>query len=507
MSIFKRVLVLLFLIGVARGSSQSVNLPLNHWIYKFLERMETRGIISNIRDGSKPFSRDKIASFILPIEDKKQLLSNVEREYLNRMRAEFTSEPHIYSWTGKAGHIHADALMGGDSRAVPRGTPEGRKYSFSPYYGGILRGKLWNAAFYSDNRIHAEFSNQKFIESYKLSKSYPRNASSDSSMATWDESQSYIVVKLKGFRLQFGRDRINWGPGRTGGLMLSGLGPCFDMFKASFDLKQIGFTFLHGELRSDYGRKWFAAKRLEISLMRGLDIGLQESIIYGNRNLEGAYLNPLFPLLISEHTLGDHDNVGMGLDFDLNRFRNLRFYGELFIDDMVAPWEIFSDYWSNKLAFTIGGSLLNAFTISNSLLSAEYIRLDPFVYTHKNRINTYENYNIGMGMKMQPNSDKMIFLFEKMFSFKLSMSLQFITGRRGKGDRINPHLITDSKRKEFLEGIVEKMESGSININWEIKRDCRLQMGLYHHKYENYDRILNNNRNFWEIITELNLNW
>jgi hypothetical protein len=48
--------------------SQSVNLPLGHWAYAFLERMETKGVIKQLRDGSRPFSRDKVAEFVKEID-------------------------------------------------------------------------------------------------------------------------------------------------------------------------------------------------------------------------------------------------------------------------------------------------------------------------------------------------------------------------------------------------------------------------------------------------------
>jgi hypothetical protein len=83
-------------------------------------------------------------------------------------------------------------------------------------------------------------------------------------------------------------------------------------------------------------------------------IGIQDAVVYANRVMEPAYFNPVLPVLVSQHSLGDRDNVEFGVDAAYERIRSVKLYGEFFLDDFTSPWGIFSNEWGNKLAFTAG---------------------------------------------------------------------------------------------------------------------------------------------------------
>ncbi|MCH7756096.1 hypothetical protein IH970_13375, partial [candidate division KSB1 bacterium] len=44
---------------------QSVYVPLNHWSYEFVERLETKGVLIGILNGTKPYSREEMAGYLL----------------------------------------------------------------------------------------------------------------------------------------------------------------------------------------------------------------------------------------------------------------------------------------------------------------------------------------------------------------------------------------------------------------------------------------------------------
>jgi hypothetical protein len=429
------------------------------------------------------------------LQDKK--VSILERE----------REPHFYSWTSGAGRAHFDILTGGEFVFKTGEVDPEEKRVYSGFYGGILRGSLWGLSFYSDNRIFTEWGTRRYTQHYNASQGYPISINSDSSRGTWDSSVSYLGYGWKGLHFQFGRDRIRWGPSHWGGLFLSGLAPDFDLFKISAHIGASVFTWVHGELRSDFSHKWFSAHRLEISMIRGVDIGIHELVIYGNRGLEIAYLNPIIPYLFAEHTLGDRDNVSLGFDFEVNRIRNVKFYGELFVDDLFEPWEIFSDFWGNKLAFTLGGHWVNPFGLANTEIRSEYTRIEPFVYTHEDSVNVYEHYDSGLGHFLQPNSDGLFVLAGYRPSVSVRTTCEFRSVRHGEGDRREPHREEDGTQKVFLKGIVERQNQAKLLFEWEFIRDFWGRAELSRIWASHFQNIWDNNRIWNEWLLSIYLNW
>ena len=514
-----------FILSASPLCPQSVNLPLDHWAYDYLERMETKGVLHRLRDGSRPFTRAKVAEYAQEMDAyaKKhpEKLSKIEKELLERLKGELWDEletkevavqkdqrePHFYSWRGSSGTVHLDLLSGGNGILRDTHAEKTEREIYSPYYGGILRGTVWGIGIYSDNRIFTEWGSRSYVQNYKASQGYPQNVERDSSRATWDTSDSYFCLQWKGFFLQAGRDNLCWGPTFFGGLSLSGWTPSFDLVKVATCIGASTVTWIHGALRSDFVHKWISAHRLELSVSREVDLGVSETVIYGNRGIEMAYVNPLIPYLIAEHTLGDKDNVTLGLDVDIHTIRNLKLYGELFIDDLFAPWEIFRDYWGNKLAFTLGGYWVDPLGLKDTGLRWEYTRIDPYVYTHRDSVNVYENYNIGLGHFLQPNSDAWIFRGEHRFSMSFLSSLEFRALRHGTGDRQSPHREEEGDRKRFLEGVVEQEKRLSGSMEWEIFRDCRAGAEVARLWNKNRNHKENDNRTWNEIVFMLRMNW
>ncbi len=506
-------------------SAQSVNLPLNHWAYPFFERMEAKGVLTKIRDGSRPVSRQKAADWVKSIklysETHPESFSKVENAIVERLKGEFSDElskrnisimpkerePHLYSWDSSAGYVHLDAIVGGEILLRSNQINNEGRYIYAPFVGGIIRGRIWDIGFYSDNRIFTEWGRGQYVQNYIPSEGYPQNVERDSSRATWDTSDSYFVFNIKGFRFQFGRDRFRWGPCFFGSLMFSGLAPSFDFIKVMTEIGAATFTWAHGELRSDYSHKWISAHRLEISLCKGIDLGLNESIVYGNRGIELAYLNPIIPYVFAEHTLGDRDNVTLGLDLDITKIRNLKIYGELFIDDLFAPWELFSNFWGNKFAFSLGGIYIDPLGLDDSSIRCEYTRIEPYVYTHHDSVNVYENYNFGIGHFLQPNSEGFFFQLRHRFSLDVGMALNYFSTRHGEGDRRIPHADADGSEKEFLSGIIERKSRLGVQMEWEIIRDVKFRGELARLWDSNRDNVIGINQQWTEVLLSVAINW
>lgn len=185
--------ILIFLFMISLVNAQSVNLPLEHWAYSFFERMEARSILSGIRDGTRPVSRQKASGWVEAIskfsKSHPRLFSEVENDIIERLKGEFSTElqgasvqikhkelePHLYSWMKASSHVQLDALGGGRMILRNREAAADERNIYSAFMGGILRGRLWNIGFYSDNRIHTEWGRSPYIQHYQASQGYPQN--------------------------------------------------------------------------------------------------------------------------------------------------------------------------------------------------------------------------------------------------------------------------------------------------------------------------------------------
>ena len=61
---------------------------------------------------------------------------------------------------------------------------------------------------------------------------------------------------------------------------------------------------------------------------------------------------------------------------------------------------------TNKFAYQFGLQWADAFTLPNLDMSAEYTRLDPYVYSHVSNKSTYTNWGVSLGHNLEPNSDE-----------------------------------------------------------------------------------------------------
>jgi hypothetical protein len=505
--------------------AQFVNLPLSHWAYGFFDRMEIRGLLTNALSGTRPFTRQKAAALVMRLDRahtaSPEVFSRVEAQLLERLKGEFYDvlrdsavsilpremEPHLYAWQKAKDSFDADAVIGGSATLRGSGADPSERRVFAPYYGGILRASVRGVGLYSDSRVFAEWGTRTYVQEYRASRGYPRNAEKDSSRATWDMSDSYLAVPVKGFVIEFGRDNLSWGRSHTAGLFLSGLAPSMDMLKLQFQLGRALFTWSHAELRSDFSRKWLSAHRVEFRAAKGVDIGIHEAVVYGDRGLEPAYLNPFLPYLVAQHSLGDRDNLVMGLDASCTRIRNFGLYGELFIDDLFAPWDVFNDYWGNRLAFTAGGHWVDPAGLRDTDLSVEYTRIEPYVYTHRDSVNVFEHYASGLGHFLQPNSDGWFAEAGRRFDIRFRASVRLERTRHGRGDRRTPHRDDEGEKKQFLGGIVESKTRFAFRMEAQPLRDVFLRCEIGRVRGRNLENAAGRDRTWTEAILSADCNW
>jgi len=200
--------------------------------------------------------------------------------------------------------------------------------------------------------------------------------------------------------------------------------------------------------RSGLGSKYLAGHRLDYLIKPGLHVGATETVIYGKRDLEFAYLNPIMPIHIAQHHLGDKDNKTMSLDLTCTLWTGGKLYAEYFIDDMTSSASL-TKFYGNKFSFLLGSHLVAPCRIANTDLRLEYSRVEPYVYTHYDSINIYSSYDQLIGHWLGPNADSFFLQagWQPLRDFRLELSLE--RQRKGEGRCRHP-LPAGSGRKEKI---------------------------------------------------------
>ncbi|MDP7026419.1 MAG: capsule assembly Wzi family protein [Candidatus Marinimicrobia bacterium] len=273
---------------------------------------------------------------------------------------------------------------------------------------------------------------------------------SDSTWSEYDVGDGGIILFYPGGEFTIGKSNPIWGPGYTGQLFFSKKAPSFSNlgFRHKFS-ENWQFSAIHGWLNSNlddstyldvYGphgglpliRKYLAAHRIDVWIKKNLRLGFGESVIYGGRGVEPAYLIPFLFTWSSQHDLGDSDNLQMFFDFDWV-IRDLgRFYGAFYLDE----WDFvdtFSDSSRSWTAYQIGATIsIPALKDWSPLLRVEYTRLSPYVYVHRSQVNTFEHHGHWLGYWSGPNSDNFFTGIDFMPRENLWLQLFYQKTRRGE---------------------------------------------------------------------------
>ena len=92
------LLCVLLLFTGGRAAGQYVNLPLGHWAYGFLERMQAKGALREANLMNKPLSRSDVAAMVARIGEGE--LSEADLERLEWLREELALELDRYPLAG-----------------------------------------------------------------------------------------------------------------------------------------------------------------------------------------------------------------------------------------------------------------------------------------------------------------------------------------------------------------------------------------------------------------------
>lgn len=221
-------------------------------------------------------------------------------------------------------------------------------------------------------------------------------------------STGYIGIDLMKdhIGLQFGHGQNFIGDGHRS-LFLSDYSANYFYLKINTRVWKIHYQNIFAELTQNHGqthyafdlafpKKYMAAHHLSINILKNLNIGLFEAVIFSRGGqMELQYLNPIIFYRTVEHAVGSPDNVVLGLNWKWNFLKRFSFYGQFLLDELSVGdlIDLGGSWWANKFAFQTGLKYIDAFGADHLDIQVEFNMARPYTYSFRDSSANYTHYN------------------------------------------------------------------------------------------------------------------
>ncbi len=466
---------ILFLLFAYPLLSQVELVSVSSPVYSFLKRMQVLDIVPDYNSSNIPLSREEIGKYLKTINSQIKLLSKtdikllgdflIEFEYdidgtLNKSKDLFAKnfdigrlfddkrQKYVYSFADSNATMFIDA-MGSISYRQSNGDTLGNNQIILGDIGARVRGTLFNSLGYYirvSNGAKLYGDDNSVIFAADTDPKLRGNTKFYYEKKNYDTFEGYLRYRTHNniFAFTLGKEALNMGFGYIDKMYLSNNTVPFPFGKIDLKYKSLSYTFVYGSLKGDsLGRdlnwKSIALHRLNFKPGNFINLGFYESVVFTSTPFSWTYLNPLSFLTSADMSVGAEksfeNNTFMGFDFEITPSKSLAFQGTFMIDDLDFETIGNEDktYNTNRFGWQLGAYWTDAFTIPNLTFAVEYTKLDPFMYSHKSNKNSYTNWTMPLGHKLQPNSDEIAFKIGYDITNRLHIDFMYQYQRYGGG--------------------------------------------------------------------------
>lgn len=524
LSKIKWVIFFIFLLSGNNIFPQTQVIESTNSVYVFLKRMHVSGNLDPYDDVVLPFSKRKIANYLNMLENTKSFLKTSDRKLLDKYLLQYPTmeiDSFSVSLIDENNFIPTEILFGQkenhlyvyqDSLIIFQldGILSSRNYFANNYhnfngsssilsYGGSfnlnykewvgVHGAAWNGPQYGDREIAK--IDQQTAQSFSFNSTKIRYV---------DGTKGYINFQNDLGSLVFGRERILWGTGAVHKIGLDKTPQLFDFIKLNLSYKKFQYDFLHGWLvektyrivvdsvggtKNDKISKYVALNRIGFSPTKYLSFGVTQTVIYSNRPMEAAYLNPFLLWESAQRSMNDLDNSFLTFDFRYRLTDGILLNSSLLMDDINFN-NLFNGKWStqsNGTVIQVGAEVIPSAISEKLFLQFDYLQIRPFTFSHPSVRSSlsYTNNGFLLGPDYQPNSavftSKLSYYFNEditaQIKFEYYLHGENILNSNGEtidnvgGDVFSPANFYTPYERYFLAGNLTKVSELQITLNWE----------------------------------------
>lgn len=515
----KIILVLFFISSINLGATLD-DVPISNSVYDFLLRLESKGLMEHSTLSKLPLQRREIIevlkkvnitnsikfsksdieiakryledfgegkySVLFPSEtDSSKLLFSGILENSNKMFYRYHSDKHSIEVRPLGALDYIQRIKGDTSGYVAIGTL-GVKF-----FGEISNSVGFFLQATNGRKISGDRSLAGYNPDYSKSLKFVRLGSDI------DLTQSHLTYENNWFRAKIGRQEQLSGSGLFQRTFVSTSSPAYDELSLSANFSKFKYNYSFASIlgyveniyQTGYATKIppkYFVQHSFTALPSWGEITFWEGVLYANRSIDLAYLNPLSFLKTLEHQLHDRDNSIMGMQFVIRPIKNIQIKSSFLLDDIMFE-KIGTGFWSNKTAFNIAG--LASFDF-NADIGIEYSRVEPYTYSHFNYQTSYTNDSLLIGSILLPNSEQYGLLLQYWWGQKFPIKFKLTYTRHGENIYDpNGNLIKnvggdprwalrfpdpktgfegDAQEVKFLDGNLVQTLAAEVNIGYEL---------------------------------------
>ncbi len=516
-------ILLLFVncIGCSHLHAQIDLVPAEHNIYNFLKRMQLKGVLTGQYSSTfLPYDRQTVAGLIDEVVERRDKLTRAENAALKRYMIEFSYElglprekrisvlndgfkglleprqKYLYRYEDETAVISANILLSGEPQYWDIGTiPD--NYTSLWQIGGSVSGTIGNWFGFSLSAVNGYVGGSRDLgkQNIEVNRTYKID---EPDSRFYDITHGHIRAANKWGSISIGRERIIGGNGPVrSALLFSNYAPEIDYIGLDLRYKRFFFNFFHGWILGDeeffqlddetlfrsIEEKYLSFHRFGAFFFDNrMQVAVSEIIVYGNRGVEIAYLNPFLFFKSVEHSLRDRDKAIIALDIQGRPYRGLELYGDLLIDDLAFD-KLGTNWYGNQFAFRVGGNFTPIVSgFQDFAVNVDYFRIQPYVYTHRLPLNRYVHGGFPIGNPLGPNSDGWIVRLNYLLSGRSNVELYYNRTRKGHnvtdeegnilhnvgGDIAQGYRFGDSENVVFLDGNLEKTGIAGAFFKYEV---------------------------------------
>ncbi len=278
----------------------------------------------------------------------------------------------------------------------------------------------------------------------------------------FDRYTGYLQLRWGKARLRFGREALSFGYSPIDNLLLSLHAPMLDALLVDIPHGPFRFTYLHAAADgTDTANvpvisKYIALHRVGWEPITGLTVALYDMIVYSGRGLDWSYLNPLAFFVsagLQTAERSNRDNSLLALEAAFRPRGGVLLHGTLLIDDLnyATLFDTTVAGNTNKFGFQLGA--IGLMPIGAGIqLAAEYVRLGPFVFSHRTIVNSWTHLNRPLGYPIQPNSDRWAFQIRSWLAPRIALTLNADYTRHGENVLSSDGSLIDNVGGDILRG-------------------------------------------------------
>ena len=467
--------LLLFVVPSLHASDETI--APDSYVYPALRRFEAMGLVSLSPD--IPYARSEIEGYVVTIGERivacRRKLGSYDRRMLERLEEEFvgkgTDIEHredrpVLLYYQDDSKLSFDAIVVG---AFLKKADEDKGEMDGLFVPEVIFSVPHRFTVQSDYRVVLAPERGLNRRNRKPS---PRVKSFRGMTSEYERAN--LSFEGRSWRVEVGRDYINWGNDFEEGLLVSRSAGSLDRFSCRFEIGRLRVESFQAVLDCTIPRR-LAGHRAVVRFPRDIFLGIGETVLYARRGLDFVYLLPFSSYYSNQFNERGDDNILWSFDWKVPLKNFGVIYGEFLIDDLQYERE---EPAPDRIGFNAGFDVMLPFWKRGVEISGSYTYLNIFTYAHKDSLlTTYvtgngdRRSNSIVGSPLGPDADRWIFKAKVPVCARMMLVGKYVLTRRGEGNDLREWDRVSDPHPTFPSGAVTTERTYSILTTLDLRRN------------------------------------